>query len=519
MPARRLPVRKTKEVLRLKFEFGLENRQIARSCAIPHSTVANYLSRAQAAGISWPLPEDCDDEALELQLFPGSARGPGRVIPVPNCARIHEELKRDRHVTLQLLWQEYKQNDRDGYQYSRFCELYDRWVRKLDLVLRQDYRAGEKLFVDHAGRGVPMVDPATGQVREAALFVAVLGASNYTFAEATEKRDLACWIGSHVRALEFFGGVPTVVTPDNWKTGVTDACYYEPELNPTYRDWSEHYNTVIIPARKGKPRDKAKVENGVLIAERWILAALRKRTFFSLAEANQAIGELLIRLNERKFRKLNTTRAGLFQEVDRPALKPLPAEPFVFGEWKKVRVHLDYHVEVGRHYYSVPYPYVHELLEAWVTEQTVEIFRCGRRIAVHVRSSLPGRHTTLAEHRPPQHQNLEWTAERMIAKGKGIGPATADVLARILESRPHPELGYRSCLGVVRLGERYSKERLESACRRALLMNVCSYQSLKSILATGLDRQPLEEVEFSSAHQELHSNVRGASYYGPQEVA
>ncbi len=511
-------MRKVREVLRLKFELGLKNRQIARSCLIPHSSVANYLSRAKAAGLRWPLPEELDDEALEGKLFPEGTRRPEGAAPVPDFASIHEELRRHRHVTLQLLWQEYKQVHPEGYQYSRYCELYARWKRKIDLVLRQDYRGGEKLFVDHAGQTIPITDRHSGQIREAYLFVAVLGASNYTYTEATDRRDLAAWIGSHVRALEFMGGVPTMVVPDNWKTGVKNPCFYEPDLNPTYRDWADHYGTVVIPARVGKPRDKAKVENGVLVAERWILAALRKRTFFLVTELNQAIRQLLLRLNERKFRKLDTTRARLFEELDRPVLKSLPGEPFRFATWKKVRVHPDYHVEVDRHYYSVPYHYVHEQLEARVGERTVEIFRCGRRIALHRRSFAVGKHTTLHEHRPAVHQDLQWTSERMIEKGRVIGPATVAVLQRVLKSRPHPELGYRSCLGIVRLGTRYSKERLEAACQRALTLNACSYRSLKSILSTGLDRQPVEAAEVSSAHRGVHSNVRGASYYGSKEV-
>jgi transposase len=511
-------MRKIREVLRLKFELGLENRQIARSCQIPHSSVGNYLSRARAAGLSWPLAEDLDDEGLERKLFPGPNQARVGSPPLPDFGTIHTELRSHKHVTLQLLWQEYKQVYAEGYQYSRFCELYGRWKKKLDLVLRQDYRGGEKLFVDHAGQTIPITDPKTGETTEAYLFVAVLGASNYTYAEATDRRDLSSWIGSHIRALEFFGGVPMVVVPDNWKTGVQDACYYEPDLNPTYREWAEHYGTAVIPARVRKPRDKAKVENAVLVAERWILAALRKRTFFSVTELNQAIRELLRQLNQRKFRKLDTNRAELFEQVDRPALMPLPEQPYQFATWKKVRVHPDYHVEIERHYYSVPHYYVREQLEARISEKTIEIFRCGRRIALHIRSYATGRHTTLPEHRPRKHQDLEWTSDRMMAQGKAVGPATAGVLERVMESRPHPELGYRSCQGILRLGQRYSKERLEAACQRALSLNACSYRSIQSILSTGLDRQPIESIEESASHNQRHVNVRGSSYYGPREV-
>ena len=511
-------MRKIKEILRLKFELGLKNREIARSCLIPHTTVANYLRRARDAGLTWPLPPDLDEGTLERQLFADDPWARTRETRLPDFASIHEEFRRHRHVTLQLLWEEYKESQPDGYQYSRFCELYNRWVQKLDLVLRQDHRVGEKMFVDHAGPTVPIVDRETGQVHEAAIFVAVLGASDYTYAEATWNRNLASWIGSHIRTLEFFQGVPAVTVPDNWKTAVKDPCYYEPDLNPTYRDFAQHYGTVIIPARVRKPRDKAKVEAGVLIVERWILAALRKYTFHTLAELNLAIRELLVKLNQRKFRKLDTTREKLFEELERPALKPLPPEPFTFAEWKKARANIDYHVEIERHYYSVPYQLVHQEVEARIAAATVEIFLKGRRIVTHTRSFVPGKHMTLPEHRPKKHQNLEWTASRMVERGLVIGTSTAAALERIMESRKHPELGYRSCLGVLRLGERYGRERLETACRRAVALNACSYRRIKSMLETGLDRQPLEPVATPAAHTDVHANVRGAGYYRKTEV-
>jgi transposase len=513
-------MRKIKEVLRLKLHLGLKNREIARSCSIPRSSVANYLIRAKQAGIcSWPLSPDLEEEALETLLFPPAiAKVVRPKVILPDFAWMHEQLRRHKHVTLQLLWEEYKQAYPDGYQYSQFCEHYRRWVRKIDVVLRQEYRAGEKLFVDHAGQTVPVIDRESGTIHQASIFVAVLGASNYTYAEATWKRDLASWIGSHSRAVEFFQGVPSITVPDNCKTGVKDPCYYEPDVNPTYHDWADHYCTVVIPARVRKPRDKAKVEAGVLVVERWILAALRSRTFFSLAELNQAIRELLVRLNDRKFRKLDTTRRQLFESLERPSLKPLPSEPFPFAEWKTARVNIDYHIEIHRHYYSVPYQYVHEEVETRVSETHIEVFLKGRRIATHVRSDVPGKHTTLPEHRPKKHQDLEWTVSRIVDKGRAIGPCTATTLERIMQFRGHPELGYRSCLGVLRLGDRYTNERLEAACRRALAMNTCSYRSIKSMLKTGVDRQPLDLPTPPASHREVHANVRGASYYR-KEVA
>jgi len=522
MPGWRLSMRKIRELLRLKFEQNLTNRQIAASCGISRPSVAEYLSRAAAVGLSWPLPEGQDDAALERLLFPparvGHTGGPLKVRPDPDMLHIHKEL-RNKHVTLQLLWHEYKEIYPDGYQYSQFCDLYRRWAQKLSVTMRQEYKAGDKLFIDYAGPTIPIVDPATGETKPAYLFVAVLGASNYTFVEAAFSQDLGSWISSHVRAFGFFGGIPACLVPDNLKSGVTKACRYEPDLNPTYQALASYYGTAVIPARPRRPRDKAKAEVGVQICERWILAALRHRTFFSLAELNQAIAELRDKLNHRKFRKLDTTRAGLFAELDQPALRPLPSEPFSLSAIKRVRVNIDYHVEVDGHYYSAPYQLVHQDLEAFISSSTIELVHNGRRIATHVRSSVRGAHTTLPEHRPRSHQQyLEWTPERIIRWAKDIGPATATAVAAIMESRTYPEQGYRSCLGVLRLGKTYSNKRLEAACARVVHSKITSYKSIQSILKNGLDRQPLGPEPPSLAHNVDHINVRGADYYRSKGV-
>jgi transposase len=517
MPTERLTMRRVREILRLKYSLGLSIRQIAHSCSISTGVVCSYLQRAQAAHLSWPLPAELDDAALEALLFPSVANLPTQGAPLPDFQRIHEELRSHRHVTLSLLWQEYKENHKNGYQYSRFCQLYRGWEKKLDVVMRQEHRAGDKTYVDHAGPTIPVVDPESGELRQASIFVAVLGASSYTYAEATWTRDLYDWIGSHVRTFEFFGGCTAAVVPDNWRTAVSKACWYEPELNPTYRDLAEHYSTVILPARVKKPRDKAKVESGVLLVERWILAALRHQTFIGLVALNRAIRELLERLNHRKFRKLNVSRAELFERLDRPALKPLPAEPFIFAEWKKARPNIDYHIEIEGHYYSVPFELRHEKVEVRISASTVEIFHKGHRVATHARSSVEGKHSTLPEHRPPKHRGyLEWTPERVIAWARKIGPSAAAVAEQIIQSRRYPEQGYRACLGLIRLARRYPVERVEAACARALTVKACSYQSVKSILETGLDHQSIEDAGTSEAHRLIHTNVRGAAYYAEE---
>jgi len=514
MTARRLSMRKIKEVLRLHFEKGFSTRQIAKSLDISRSTIREYLDRVKQAGLGWPLPSELDEATLEHRLFPSSHAVAQEKRQMPPPEYFHQELKR-KGVTLQLLWHEYQEKNPDGYQYSQFCRIYHQWTEKLDPCLRQVYKAGEKLFVDYAGQTMEITDPNTGELHEAQIFVATLGASNYTFAEATLSQDLPSWIQSHVHAFEFFQGVTEILVPDNLKDAVTRSCRYEPDLNASYREMAEHYGTVIIPARVGKARDKAKVESGVLQVERWVLAPLRHRAFFSLAELNEAIAKQLEVLNNRPFEKLEGTRKSLFESLDKPALKPLPLHRFVFAEWSKAKVNIDYHIEVDHHYYSVPYQLIHERVDVRLTDVTVEVLFKNRRVALHRRSYVKGGYTTLPEHMPKAHQeHLQWSPSRMIRWAGQVGPQTQDLVRLILESRPHPEQGYRSCLGLLRLEKRYSKERLEAACARALVFKAYSYKNVESILKNGLDQQPLPT---SSPQTSLplreHENLRGREYY------
>jgi transposase len=506
-------MRKIREVLRLKWQKGCRNKQIATSCNIARSTVREYLRRAQEAGLSWPLDPELNESVLEDMLFPVKEAGSAPERQIPSMEYLFRELKK-KSVTLQLLWYEYKQANPDGYQYSQFCHLYRQWVKKLDVTLRQEHRAGEKLFIDYAGQTISIVDRKTGEITEAQIFVATLGASNYTFAEASISQDLSSWIKSHVHAFEFFGGCSEILVPDNLKSGVTNPCRYEPDVNPTYADLAEHYDTTVIPARVKKPRDKAKVESGVLVAERWILAALRNHTFFSLAELNHLIAQKLEKLNNRKFQKLETTRRKLFETVDKPALKPLPSRPYEYAEWKKARVNIDYHIEIYRHYYSVPYQLAREQVDARITATTVEVLFKNKRVASHKRSYIQGISTTLAEHMPKSHQKyLEWTPSRIIRWAGKNGPNTQKLVTRILDSRPHPEQGFRSCLGIMSLAKQYSPERLENACYRALMIKGFSYKSVKSILKNGLDQQPLLFDETENTPPVTHENIRGKKYY------
>ena len=507
-------MRKIREVLRLRYDHKLTTRAIGVSCSIGRSTASEYLQRAADAGLSWPLPEGLDDEALELLLFPPACAVSAGERPLPDWDYVHKELRR-KGVTRFLLWQEYKSSNPTGLQYTQFCDRYLQWRGRQDPVMRQVHKAGEKQFVDYAGQTVPVTDRRTGEVRFAEVFVAVLGASSYTYCEATWSQGLSDWIASHIRAFEFFGGLPEVLVPDNLKAGVTSPHLYEPDLNPTYQDMAVHYGVAVVPARVRRPQDKAKAESGVQVAERWILARLRNRTFFSLAGLNEAISELLIKLNTRPFQKLDGCRRSMFEAVDAAALKPLPAGRYQYAEWKKVRVHIDYHVQVAGHYYSVPYQLVKEELDARLTADTVELFRKNKRVASHVRSRKKGGFTTLSEHMPASHRHYaKWTPERLVRWAEETGGQTAGVITAILAGRPHPQQGFRSCLGIMNLGKSYGKERLEAACARALALGTTSYKSIQSILKTGLDSQPLPDQGDTQLELPIdHENIRGPGYY------
>jgi transposase len=504
-------MRKIEEVLRLKYEAGLSHRAIAQSCSVSPSTVSEYVTHAKAAGVCWPLPEGVSAEELEELLFPQREPASGRNSPQLDWAKVHEELRR-KSVTLSLLWVEYRQEHPAGYGYSQFCHHYRQWAKQLKPMMRQKHKAGEKLFVDYAGQTVPVVDPQTGEIRQAQVFVAVLGASNYTYAEAHWSQDLANWIGAHVRALAFLGGVPEVLVPDNLKAGVNSPHLYEPDLNPTYLDFAQQYGVAVVPARVRKPKDKSKVEVGVQVVERWILAPLRDHTFFSLAELNRAIRELLTKLNNRPMRHLGQSRRELFESLDQPVLAPLPSQPYEFARWKKARVHIDYHVSFEKHYYSVPYTLIGKEVDIRATEKSVEIYYKRTRHASHPRSQAQGRYSTQSVHMPAAHQKYhEWSPERFLCWAEEIGPHTSQLIAAVLDARRHPQQAYRSCLGILGLGKRYSNARLEAACRRALPAGIRSYKGIRNILENKLDH--LKRDQPPATPLPSHANIRGESYY------
>jgi transposase len=518
MAKERIPVRKIKETLRLHHQCGLSRRAVARSLRIAPSTVHDYLDRAALAGLSWPLPDGLGDAELEQRLFEKEARIAGAALAVPDWRGVHTELRR-KGVTLQLVWEEYRARHAKGYSYSRFCELYRAWAKQLHPTMRLDHKAGERAFVDYAGPEMEYLDPETGELLAAPVFVAALGASSYTYTEAQSSAEMANWLAGHVNAFNDWDGTPAIVVVDNLRTGVTSPCRYEPDVNRSYYDLAVHYGVAVLPARVATPRDKPKVETAVQVVERWVMAPLRHERFVGLAAVNAAMRLRLDLLNNRVMKHLGKSRRQLFEELDKPALRPLPDHPFELGLWKTAKVSIDYHVEFDGHYYSVPYRMIHQTVEIRATLKVVEVYLDGGRIASHLRSRIRGGHTTLPEHMPEQHrQYMEWTPERIIRWAQDIGPNTAQLVAAVIAAKDHPEQGYRSCLGILRLAKGSSDARLEAAAGRSLAHGLYSYKGVKRILDDHLD-DTVVESEPSIPPAPPHENVRGPAYYADEEHA
>lgn len=540
MATERLEMRNIREVLRLHFLGAGNSRSIAVAVGCSKSAVNKYLARTQAAGLtSWTEIAGLDEAELERRLYPNTpvellSTRPRRELP--DYAKVHEELRRrDHQVTLMLLWQEYKEAQPDGYQYTQFVDYYHRWTKKLSVVMRQTHRPGEKGFVDFCD-GLFVTDRESGEKKRTQLFVGALGCSSYTFAYTVASQELPAWLDCHVHFYEFLGGVPAITVPDNLRSGVKTPDRYEPVINQSYRELASHYGTCVIPARVRKPRDKAKVEVACLIAQRWILAVLRDRIFYSTAEINAAIAVLLAKLNDRKMRHLGKSRRELFIEFDRPVLKPLPATRYEFAEWKKVRLNIDYHITFADHYYSAPYQLIRQELMVRATGQATEIFFKGKRVASHLRSYIKYKHTTSSEHMPPAHQKYaEWTPSRIIEWAGKTGPSCARVVEKMIETKPHPEQAYKAALGLIRLADGYDKERVERAATKALLIGSPSYQTIKSMLARSMESVPVSSrvadiVAATNVHQNTalqtpiiapeeqltllaEENIRGGKYY------
>lgn len=504
-------MRKIQETLRQHYELKRSNREIGRSLNISAGTVSNYLYRARMAQITFAQAMEMEESDLHERLFM-PAKHPLQKRLLPDWEQVHAELRK-KGMTLMLLWREYREQQPNGVGYSRFCEHYQRYVKQISPVMRQVHKAGEKTFVDYAGMTVPWLEPATGEIHEAQVFVGSLGASQFTFVDVTESQSLADWIGSHIRMWNYFGGVSRLVVPDNLKAAVTKAHRYDPDINANYQHVGEHYGFAIVPARAREPKDKAKVENAVGCIERQLLAPLRHLTFTSITEINAAIKPLLEAFNRKSFQKMKTSRLELFEQVDKPALKPLPQEPYQYAEWKHARINIDYHFVFDEHYYSVPYQYIHYAVELRATAKTVECFYQGKRIALHARSKARYQHTTLAAHLPKNHRaHAEWTPERIKRWALKMGANTSLFIEQMIASRAFPEQAFRSCLGLLRLGSRFGEGRLEKACTIALKTGITRYQQVEAILKNNMDKLTLIESN-STPVIANHQNIRGADYY------
>lgn len=505
---RRKTMRRIKEVLRHWHDCKVSQQGISKICQISRSTVGDYINRFTKSGLSWPLPAGVTDDDLERALFVQS-EGNRKYKDELNYAYLLMELKKP-NMTKEVLWDEYKQSNAQGYNYSHFCTLIRQHQRNLQYSMRQEHKAGEKGFLDF-GEGLKLLNPETGELVTTQLYVFVWGASNYTWARAILNQELPSWIDVNTRALEHFGCCPKVEVPDNLKAAVSKACRYEPDLNPTYADFAKHYGMVIMPARPYKPKDKAKVENGVKLAKRWILARLRNQIFTSLFEMNKAIGELLVVFNDRPLRKINKSRKELFELLDRPHALPLPLNRYEYAEWKHAKVNVNYHVNYDRHDYSVPYTLIGKSIEIRATQSVVEIYKNSQRICAHQRSERAYGYTTVADHMPPSHQKyLEWTPQRILEWAEKYGDAVKRLVEKIMASRSHPEQAFKSCLGIIRLEKNYSALRLNAACQRALDYRAYSYRAITNILSKNLD----QHVSESDPKKTLtHENIRGADYY------
>ncbi|PSJ40098.1 IS21 family transposase [Zobellella endophytica] len=508
MPAKRITMRKIRDVLRLRLAAGLSIRQIKDSTKISVGAIQKLLRKADELGLAWPLPDELDDSQLARLFYPAADTTASARYALPDWATLHQELKR-KGMTKQLLWEEYTQQYPNRcYSYSQFCDRYRQWCAQQKRSMRQTHRAGEKCFVDYCGPTVPIICASSGEMRQAQVFVAVLGASNYTYAEATLSQSLPDWLGSHVRMLAYFGGAPAIVVPDNLRSGVSRACRYDPELNPSYQQWAEHYQLAVVPARPYKPKDKAKAEVGVQIVERWILARLRHHSFFSLTEVNQCIRALLAELNEKPFKQLPGNRRQAFEQLDRPALRPLPAHPYRYVDIKRVKVNIDYHIQYQQHHYSVPHQYVGEALELHASDTLVTLYFRQRAVASHPRQHRPGT-TTEASHMPKCHQKQQqWTPGRLKNWARDIGPEVLAWVAQQLAARAHPEQAYRVCLGLLNLSRDYPAARLNAACAIANREGLDRLKQLKSILLSRRDQLP-ETLSVQTELPQRHENIRG----------
>lgn len=502
-------MRQLREILRQRLQGELSVRQIHRSLRVSVGAVSNVVGKAQEMKLDWPMIAQLDDVQLACKFYPEADSRQSTEFEMPDWREVHQELTR-KGMTKHLLWEEYTQQyPNRSYSYPQYCHHYQVWLKKQRRSMRQIHKAGEKLFVDYAGQTMPIVCASTGEVRQAQVFVAVMGASNQTYAEGTWTQSLPDWLGSHARAFSFFGGVPQLVIPDNLKSGVTKACRYDPDVTPAYQQLAAHYGTAIVPARPYKPQDKAKAETGVQVIERWILARLRHHTFFSLAELNTCIAALLQDVNNRPFKQLNGTRQSWFDSIDKPALATLPKQPYEYTDIKTVKVNIDYHIQYDDHLYSVPHHLVGERIDVHASNTLITLHFHNKVVASHPRQHRPGM-TTTPGHMPTRHEKHQnWTPGRLMTWAKDIGDEVLKWVNYQLDSKPHQEQAYRVCLGLLNLSRQYPTERLNNACAIANQQHLYRLKHIKAILTSNQDKLYRKRDDSSQHLPQAHENIRG----------
>jgi transposase len=506
-----------REILRLHSQ-GISQRNIAVSCACSRNTVSKIINRAEELGIAWPLEKDLTDGVLRQRLFASAEQPPTR--KYPDYEYIHREMAKSG-VTLSLLWNEYCENCRSSQEiplmYSQFCHHYQQYTMKTNATMRIGRKPGEQLEVDWAGQTASIIDRETGEIITMYVFVGVLAYSQYAYVEAFASQDQESWITAHINMYHFFGGSTRVLVPDNLKTSV-DKAGHSPVINKIYHEMAEHYNTAVIPARVRKPKDKPSVEGAVGVVSTWILAALRKQQCFSAVELNQAIREKLDVLNAKPFQKKEGSRHSVFMTEEKSFLLTLPATPYELATWKTATVQFNYHISVEKMHYSIPYEYIKHRVDVRMTRNVIEVFYNNNRVCSHPRLyGKSGQYSTMEDHMPENHKKfIQWNANRFISWAQSVGSHTAASVQAILASHKVEQQGYRSCMALLKLADKYGVVRLEAASAKALSYTPRpSFQSIKTILITGQDRLETQpETKEPLPSSESHGFVRGADYYG-----
>lgn len=515
MGNKRIEMRKVRELLRLTFEQGLSARKAAPIIGIGKTAASQYLSGFKASKLEHSNVSAMSDSELLNAINTKKESENSRFEELSKLFPYFEKELKRTGLTLQLLWKEYSETDIDCYGYSQFCHHYYHWRKETKVSMRMEHKAGDKMFVDFAGKKLSIVDPKTGEIQELEIFVSVLGASQLSYIEAVLSQKKADWIAVNQNALSFYKGVPNAIVPDCLKSAVIKSDKYEPEINQTYNDFAQHYQTVILPARALHPQDKSLAENFVRNAYTQIYAPLRNLTFFSIEELNTALWEQLDLYNHKNFQARGYSRNQLFEEIEKSQLKPLPTGTYELKAFSECKVQYNHHVyfKEDKHYYSVPFQFTGKKVMIISTSRSIEMFFNNSRIAIHQRNRCTYGYTTKTGHRPPNHQFVsEWSPQRFIKWGRNIAAEVEELITLLLDSRQHPEQAYRSCMGILNLSKKYDNADYIKACKKALGLNLINYKFIKNMLETKAFNLA-DEQESEQSNLPNHGNIRGEEVY------